>query len=346
MKKFSVILLVCFMASNMFAATQYLVGSVAGQEFDWNVGSTWTDGVVPANATTNELKLCGSMSDPCGNSYTVTVSTNVGNYISNKIDTARASTIRIVGDGYLGVGREMHIGDAGATGNGGELSDIGYVVQTGGTLALVTGSGSYTGKLQIGYKNGANGTYTISGGSLTGTVGRMYLGCSGPLAAGETNTGKLKVVGTAPNINLGNTMYVANDSETAVSSQGHGIIEFELSAAGAVSAIHVAKTVIDSQNTAEAVADLVVTLTGDAPAGDILLIENTGTSDVVGVFDSLNGGSAAEGAYVNLGGSVYQLTYKYIAGVDGIANDIAIVIPEPATIALLSLGLIAIRRKK
>jgi hypothetical protein len=36
----------------------------------------------------------------------------------------------------------------------------------------------------------------------------------------------------------------------------------------------------------------------------------------------------------------------YAAGVDAVANDIALVIPEPATIALFSLGLIAIRRKK
>jgi len=52
---------------------------------------------------------------------------------------------------------------------------------------------------------------------------------------------------------------------------------------------------------------------------------------------------------LNFGGAdhFYRLRYDYdiASGKAGSGNDIAL-IPEPATIALLSLGLLAIRRKK
>jgi len=49
-----------------------------------------------------------------------------------------------------------------------------------------------------------------------------------------------------------------------------------------------------------------------------------------------------------VGSDAYYLSNVYDAatGQDGIGNDIALVVPEPATIALISLGLLAIRRKK
>ena len=101
------------------------------------------------------------------------------------------------------------------------------------------------------------------------------------------------------------------------------------------------------------VANLVVTsLT--RPGDVILLVDNTGNKagGVKGQFDTLNGGSAAEGAWTVVGNRSYMLTYKYdkVSGTvgfvrSGVYNDIAL-LPEPATIALLSIGLFAIRRKK
>ncbi|MGB8225405.1 MAG: PEP-CTERM sorting domain-containing protein [Sedimentisphaerales bacterium] len=263
---------------------------------------------------------------------------------SCKIETVRNTTLKIVDGGYLGNNKEVVIGKQDASSSG---TDNGYLLQTGGQLNI-TGSG----KLEIGYKAPTSGTdggiYTISGGSLIGTSGRMYIGCSG--ATGSI--GKFDVNGTGGTISLGGELYIANDSSTANNYTGTGTLQFDLNASGAVSKIQVLKTIIDSQGSSAATANLIVNLTGAAPSGNLLLVENTGTSSVVGLFDSLNGGSAAEGATVVLGGNTYTLTYMYdsVSGTKGLArsatyNDIAL-IPEPATIALLGLGLIAIRRKK
>jgi hypothetical protein len=300
---------------------------------NWATPGIWDKGYVPLDDG-DEIKIGKA------DNLTVTVNTTCANYTVTKIDTARGCTLLVASGGYIGNGRELHVGDAGMSGDG---TDIGYLTQTGGTLDI---SGS--GKLQIGYKTGGDGTYTISGGSLTGATGRAYVGCS----SADGSIGKFKVVGSAATISLGGEMYVANDSSSASGNTGTATIEFELNASGAVSAIQVNQTIIDSQIEAAAIADLIVTVTGSAPAGNLLLIKNTGASAVVGKFDSLNGGSALEGATVVLGGNTYTLTYMYdsVSGTKGSArsglyNDIAL-IPEPATLVLLGLGLIAVRRNK
>jgi hypothetical protein len=337
MRKYVGVLMFCLMAGPMlgstFAASVYITGSG-----DWATGSTWSTGIVPLNSTGDELKLCSSGSSTTGDGMVITVSTNVGNYNggSCKIETVRDTTLKIVAGGYLGNNKEVVIGKQDASSNG---TDNGYLLQTGGQLDI-TGSG----KLEIGYKAPVVGTdggiYTISGGSLTGATGRMYIGCAG----GVGSIGKVKVDGIGGTISLGGEMYIANDSSTANGNTGTGTLEFDLSGAGTVSKVQVLKTIIDSQNSSAAIANLVVT--GASPMGNLLLVENTGTSSVVGQFDFLNGGSAAEGASVIIGGTAYTLTYKYAAGIDAVGNDIALLIPEPATIALLGLGLLSIRRSR
>ncbi len=323
-KKISV-LLVCLMANGVFATSVYITGSG-----DWSDAGIWSTGIVPLTTTGDELKLCYAASDVSQDGVIITVSTNVGNYNggSCKIETVRDTTLQIVNGGYLGNNKEIHAGKADASNNG---TDNGYIVQTGGTL-------QNDGKLFLGYKQLAAGTdggiYTISGGTLTG-AGRVYIAAGG----GDGAKGKFKVVGSAATISLGGEMYIANDSSTASGNTGDATLEFNV-VNGAVSKLQVLKTIIDSQNEAAAVATLLISGTGTAPTSDIVLVENTGTSGVVGVFDN-----AAEGAIFNVDGVNMTLTYLYIAGTDGLANDIALVIPEPATLALLGLGLLAFRRK-
>jgi len=325
MKKVIVLLAVCLMTNGVFAASVYITGSG-----DWSNAATWSTGSVPLTSTTDELKLFKNVSDTSGDGYIVTISTNVGNYNSGscKIDTVRDTTLQIVDGGFIGNNKEIHTGKADASGNG---TDNGYIVQTGGTV-------QNDGKLFMGYKKLESGTvggvYTISGGTLNG-AGRIYIAAGGA----DDSKGKFQVVGSAATISLGGEMYIANDSSTASGNTGNGTLEFNV-VNGAVSKIQVLKTIIDSQNEAAAVATLLVSGTGTAPTANIVLVENTGTSDVVGVFDN-----AAEGTIFNVGGVNMTLTYKYVAGTDNVANDIALVIPEPATLALLGLGLLAFRRK-
>jgi len=331
MKLKSIVLLVCLMASASFASVYPLASG------NWSDAANWSKGVVPPDDG-DEIKLLGSASDNAvSQDFVITVNSNVGNYSATKIDTGRGSNLLVATGGYIGNGREMHIGDAGASGNG---SDDGSLTIAGGTVDI-TGAG----KLQIGYKahvvdnpiSGARGgLVSITSGSLVGTAGRIYVACS----SADGSIGKLSVTGSAATISMGGEMYIANDSASASGNTGQGTLEFNV-VNGDVSRIQVLKTIIDSQNEEAAIATLLVSGTGSAPIADIILVENTGIDAVVGAFDN-----AGEGAQFNVGGVMMTLTYQYIAGVDGIANDIALVIPEPATLALLGLGLFAIRRKK
>jgi hypothetical protein len=289
---------------------------------NWADPCLWDKGFVPPD-TGDEIKI--STVD----GITVTVNTNVGVYTTTKIDTARDCTLEVLSGGYIGGGREWHIGDAGMSGSG---TDIGYLTQTGGTVDITA-----SGKMFVGYKAGGDGRYTISGGSLdaSGENGRLYVGCGST----TDSIGLFKVVGAAASISV-DGLYVASASSSGDDDVGTGTIQFDLDG-GAVSKILAGSVAIDAGG--GGTAALVVNATV-APAGDIVLIQNTGTSDVAGAFDTLNGSS---GPYVNLAGSWFQLVYDYDADSDSQDNDIALVsVPEPTTVLLLGLGGLLIRRKK
>lgn len=72
---------------------------------------------------------------------------------------------------------------------------------------------------------------------------------------------------------------------------------------------------------------LVLSTTAPLPEKDIVLIMATGgySTGGKGVFDTMNGGPAGEGAQIVLGGNLYALSYKYDANHDSQNNDIALV---------------------
>lgn len=80
-------------------------------------------------------------------------------------------------------------------------------------------------------------------------------------------------------------------------------------------------------STGSATAHLVLHANETPPNRDLVLISNAGREPLAGsgAFDTMNGGPAAEGTPVNLGGNVYALTYRYDADGDGNQNDIALV---------------------
>jgi len=309
-----------------------------GGVFNWNIGVPGVEPPTPSNSLpdgADETRIRGSG---------VVVTLN-----SNEVWTcpgalANRGRMRVYGDATLNIveGSLQNVGwlrVGESSGGAGTTNELGYVNQSGGLVTLAPSKDK--GKIGIGDTTTVAGSYyAISGGTITYTAasdGQLYVGSRGGI-------GKFVVQGTAPVISLKN-LYV---SESGYAAQG--TLEYDVGAGG-VSAIQCLNTPTLDQGTGT--ANLVLTLTaaiGD-PLAPIVLVKNASASAVLGTFDRLNGviGAATEGAPVVLsfGGTNYgyKLTYLYNADGGAIGNDIAL-IPEPATLALLSLGLIAIRRRK
>jgi hypothetical protein len=284
-------------------------------------------------ATGDEIKL----NTPGSTAY---VNSDLPNYnckftVAGGMNDLDKETVRILSGAAMDFA-QVTIGHGSSTDKG----QWGKADQRGGTVKaekLVIGMYGTRGK--------AVGQYIISGGTLTSNAamstnsGRLLVGTGfttgGTGCTTANSEGTFTIVGADATIDM-KELYVGGYSTFV----GTGNLNFKVKAAG-VSAITVTSTTL----LAAGAANLNVSVTGSY-SGTILLVENTGTSAVAGVFDSLNGSvGAAEGTEVLINGYAYTLTYLYAAGADEIGNDIAL-IPEPATIALLSLGLIAIRRKK
>ncbi|MCJ7779095.1 MAG: PEP-CTERM sorting domain-containing protein [Sedimentisphaerales bacterium] len=354
MKRLSLIIfLVCLMTSGAFAAqTNNWIGSAgppdpnpAGTgEWSANPATYWSLFKLPDEdgSTSSYVKV--------PNLTACTLNSAAGNFSHTKLTVAGTtvgggSTLNIIG-GSIGTGNEFQVSDAGKTGT---------IVQTGGSVT--TFQGSTAGKLEIGYKAAGVGSWTISGGSIGfsdpcsygSNVGQMIIGGAG--AAGSTGT--FTVHGSAPTINTDKFWVGTKDATGAY--PGTGTVKFELT--DGVSPINVKTSVtIDPCGAAACVANLVVALMDeDVPPPIIVLIKNGSATAVSGTFDTVSGDQtpwdrALEGDTVVLttpGNTsyTYTLTYLYNADAGAIGNDIALV-PEPATIALLSLGLLLVRRNR
>jgi hypothetical protein len=315
-KSVGILLVVCLMASSAFATNSWTASTGS-----WGTATNWWNGTtqkVPDNTEQVKIltgKVCTlDVAAPSLTNQKLTVGT-----------AAAIGQLNVVSGGSLTSGLEIQVGDAGGKN--------GKVVQTGGTITL--SSGTANSKLEVGYKD-STGSYTISGGSIVGAaaISQLLVGCSGSVVGGN---GTFTVQGTGGSISAA-FLYVACQTATATYT-GNGTLAFEIN--GGISAINAGSVYIDPLAQAAAIATLSVTQTGALPSGDILLINNTGISAVGGAFDNI-----AWGGTVTLGGIGYTLTKTYIGGLDGLANDVALLIPEPATIALLGLGLLALRRNK
>jgi hypothetical protein len=328
-------LFVALIASSVSAITSYNWSSSGVSDWDDNDGRNWVD----------EL---GNLVDKPNGQYEVRIKSPG---LVARLDTVEGAW------STTGAGTRMRIYD-GATLNivdGGDLRGFGWIrigdaTGTKGQIGILNQSGGQillrklkeSGKLCIGDGAGIiqGSTYTISGGILTYDVADPT--CAGQLMVGSRDgQGSFVVVGTAPVIQMKN-LYVAG--ETGYNST-IGTLEFRVGSNG-VSSINLAGTAYLDQGT-NTVANLVVGLTAAPLTGRDIVLVNA-NSRIQGVFDSLNGGSAAEGALVSLGfGGVnynYALTY---AGGSNNNNSIALLcVPEPATVILLALGgLLSIRKK-
>jgi hypothetical protein len=352
MKKLTVLLLalaVLGLAGNAWAATAATcTTSTPGL---WSDGTLWNIGVQPSTtiAAGDEIKISGTTT--AGSDLTVdsTISADYACGISfagvgtmgDKVGSPQ-TILRVTG-GLLGANL-LRFGNRNTSGNNGAC---GTAVQSGGTVSvndLLLGQWTATGP------SVAEGYYTISGGTLQAKSagnGRLWVGGNSTGVGGTTSSdvfGKFTVVGNAATISM-KKLYVGNGIATYGTS---GTLEFQIAPAG-VSRIQLsgAGAGVTNLDLAGSLASTRLLVSGAVmPAGDIVLVENLASdATIVGQFDTLNGGSAVEGAWRNIGGNWYQLTYAYAAGLDGIHNDIALVVPEPATLAILGLGGLLLRRR-
>ncbi|MGB8225249.1 MAG: PEP-CTERM sorting domain-containing protein [Sedimentisphaerales bacterium] len=342
------LLLVGLMATSTFAATLCSWGNADNTVGNWEVAANWkvvTPYPVPPLPTTSsgdEIKINrqGSVAIIDGISGTaydyiqrLTLQTGV---LTNPV-IVRIKETGEAGSTQFGMGEFR----AGASGSADQCAEV---YQSGGTLTvndLVVARS----KNAIGFNT--YGTYEISGGTLQARTpgapdGRISI-ASFVDTAGNAGVAKFRIVGDTATINMNHLLIgsqMSNAPETAITG-GDGTLEYNLTSAGTVSKITVVDTTLDKISVC--LTKLVVNSTKNCPSAvDIVLVQNTGESAVDGVFDSITLSPALAG---------YTLSYTYNAeangglGERGTGNDIAL-IPEPATIALLTLGLIAIRRKK
>jgi len=318
-KQFNAIVLITVLFASMgfSATTGTWYGAPAGDANHAAGTGKWTDAywnkppvklAAPPGNPDEQIKI-GKPNMVC------TVDSNIGNYqyklnITGGTDAVTAAKLEIVKGGNIGLG-ELRVGAGGAASTGG----AGCINQTGGTLNL--GDRLIIGRMGTSETNPNNGKgfYTISGGTLTylptNTNATLYLGANG---AGE---GTFTIAGKAANISL-KKLYVGGDGKKP---GGIGTVEFKIDANG-VSPIRLEDGVFLDPAGEGSTAKLAVSTIGAPPKSDILLVETIGGNPVTGIFDTVNGKPAAEGAevVVNQGGNnyYYKLTYTGGAG----ANDI------------------------
>jgi hypothetical protein len=316
MKKTIILLAVCLMATGVYATNSW---RATGGQVYWSEAGGWTAGI-PAD--TEQVKLANN-----SGAYAPCTLNSTASLITNKLTVGGTATgwdtsplLYIVDGASLTIGNEFQVGDS--------SSKRGRVVQTGGTVIL--NGGSYN-KLEVGYKStaGYGGTYTISGGTISGaSSGQLMIGGGGQAGS----EGVMTIQGNAATIDVA-YLYVGCSTGTGTYA-GTGTVAFEV-VNGVVTAINAGSVYIDPIAAAASITTLLVSGTGTAPTSNIVLINNTGNGSIHGIFDG-----AAEGAIFNVGGADMKLTY-----VGGDGNDVVLLIPEPATLALLGLGLLIFRKK-
>lgn len=353
MKKLSVfVIVVCLAAGTLQAAT---AGNwTAGAAGLWSDNTKWsTAQVVPSTTivATDEIKITGTtgfvgpdvtIDSTVSLDYACTVSLSGPNINGTDKLGSPQGIMRITSGANFGAG-VLRFGNRTTSGNGA----CGTAVQSGGTVSvndLLLGQWGGSGA------SAAEGYYTISGGVLQSKAagsGRLWVGGNSSTVAGATSAnvfGKFSVIGDAATISV-KQLYVGSGTAANGST---GTLEFQVASTG-ISRIQVTGTVGVSLDLGAANSLTSLLVSGAVvPAGDLVLVENTSTGVVAGLFDNLNGGSAAEGALISLGGGYnnYKLTYAYAAGIDGLTNDIALIsVPEPATLAILGLGGLLLRRR-
>ncbi len=208
--------------------------------------------------------------------------------------------------GILNVQGFLLMGDAGGAG--------GIFEQTAGSVSIGLGGGAGIDYIALASAANSSGTYSISGGSLTGT-NELSIGAHpvNPPSAGAV--GLFEVIGTGPSSITVANLRVRN---------GTGTLRYQMGAGGvtpvtATTAVNVGGGILDIDTSA---------LTFGGP---VTLINNTSGGAIGGVFSNASEGTLFGGrALTFLGG-------------DG--NDL-VLLPEPSAILLLAVGLVPVAARR
>jgi hypothetical protein len=348
------VLMVTLMANSAFAIYYWDVdASRAPLVGDWSNANNWK----ATNSTAPTAGNSPQFTPPMGDAEMQAYGTGTGCGVTINVTTMNTYPTPTTGlKAYSRIfgGVTMNVLEGGIDGMGwlrvGETSKPGIstVNQSAGLMNFrdATDPTSNPARLTLGDGNSkptvvGDGIYNISGGTLTYTK----TSADGTITIGDRQgKGTLHVIGTGGTIDMGALELGGRFDKTG--RQSDGTVAFDI-VAGGVSAVQVARsTSFYAASTTHLTATLTEALANYNP---IVLVKNAGAAAVNGVFGNVNGGyvgDAYEGAWVDIGmGVMAQLTYVYDCG-DGTANDIALIVPEPATLALLSLGMFIIRRKK
>jgi hypothetical protein len=345
MKKSIAVLFVLIFSAGTYAATIGNWGSADYTVGSWNDASKWKEASVPAPSgnASNEIKATRQGSDMTvdgisGASFDYVerftlASTNSAAPVILRFQQTSATTT-------FGMG-EIRVGAP----TSGTVNSYAEVYQTGGTLYLNDLYISRNKQQTSG--TGGNGLYRISGGTLqvkssaTSSQGRLAI-ASYAETSGVAGIGKFVIDGAAATITM---KHLFVGSASTAGGTGDATLQYILSSSGTVSKITVVDTSLDQVSAS--LTKLLIDA-ANAPTANVVLVENTGSAAVLGIFDTINGIAASEGAVVNIAGTNCTLTYLYDAatGSIGTGNDIALLVPEPATVVLLTIGLITITRKK
>jgi len=227
----------------------------------------------------------------------------------------------------------------------GIISGDGVITKTGtGTLTLSNNANTYTGATTI-----DKGKLLVNG-SLAAAAGKVTVNANGTLGGTGTIARDVDVFGTlAPGASIESL------DTGALSIAATGTLDNEL---GRNSGTPVSDIVnVTGAVTLAAGANLKLTLfagLGQPVFGDIFyLVANDSADAVTGVFTKLDGTTTmlVEGSVFTWNSQSWQITYKanYQAGGGSSfagGNDIAIKVPEPATMGLLAIGGLALLRRR
>jgi len=227
----------------------------------------------------------------------------------------------------------------------GQNGNMGGGIQTGGIIHAVNGG------IRIGEGTGGTTTtefafWTISGGSLIasgpGSNGRFLVG-------DKDGNAELNIIGTGP---------VEISTQQRFEVESNGRLNFTLDANGVTPVLAGLAGAGDNPVFRSADDDIgedgdpgsmlsvdFMALSSANSVGDILLVNNRSDDGISGQFVNALEGSILQ----SFGdGTQYRLTYEYVAGSDGLANDLALVaVPEPSTVLLVGLaGLAAVVRRQ